>query len=511
MKMINSSIEIMDNLNGKDILKRIENIARTCYQSHDFTKEDSAERMVANLVKRDHLAMIEHVSISVKLIIDRGISHEAVRHRIASFCLTGDTLVRSINQKQWTIKDLYDWKSNNKLKGRLKLIKLRSVNSDNVIVPNSIKDIIYNGKKMVYELRTQSNRVIKSTDNHRFLTPNGYVELKDLKAGDFVLSNGIPAYCNEEWLRKTYLDENKTRKEVSEITGVCESIIYKMFKKFNIVKPHSQRPNRKGGYGKKGMFSESQRKDISDRMSKSNNHQYKDEDITNSGGYSRSNRWFKKESCELCDSKDNLHNHHIDKNPKNSDDTNIITLCQTCHKAYHTIGTLTVFKDLIISITPIGIEDTYDVSMKEEPHNFVANGIVVHNSQESQRYVNYSKDKFNNEITFVSPFTGFDLDMANIEHYEKYMVWYEAMLNAEQSYMRLIQLGCPPELARSVLPNSTKTELVMTLNLRSWMNFLKLRTAKTAHPAIQEVANMILKEFQSKIPIIFDNINNAEE
>lgn len=85
MQIVNAGYEIMDTLNGEEILKKIEKVARVCYKSEDKIAEGSAEKMVRALVKRNHTAMLEHFSFSVKFTVDRGISHEIVRHRVASF------------------------------------------------------------------------------------------------------------------------------------------------------------------------------------------------------------------------------------------------------------------------------------------------------------------------------------------------------------------------------------------------------------------------------------------
>lgn len=85
MKIVDAGYEILDPLNGEDILKKIERVARVCYKSEDKITEGSAEKMVKALIKREHEAMLEHYSFSVLFICDRGVSHELVRHRIASF------------------------------------------------------------------------------------------------------------------------------------------------------------------------------------------------------------------------------------------------------------------------------------------------------------------------------------------------------------------------------------------------------------------------------------------
>ena len=85
MHIVQAGYEILDELNGEEILKKIEKIARVCYKSEDKITDNSAERMVKALINRGHEAMLEHFSFSVKFIVDRGVSHEIVRHRVASF------------------------------------------------------------------------------------------------------------------------------------------------------------------------------------------------------------------------------------------------------------------------------------------------------------------------------------------------------------------------------------------------------------------------------------------
>jgi thymidylate synthase (FAD) len=72
--------------------------------------------------------------------------------------------------------------------------------------------------------------------------------------------------------------------------------------------------------------------------------------------------------------------------------------------------------------------------------------------------------------------------------------------------MDLVKFGATPQEARSVLPNSLKTEVIMTANLREWRHFFRLRTSKAAHPQMREVTIPLLEELKTKIPVVFDNI-----
>jgi thymidylate synthase (FAD) len=124
-------------------------------------------------------------------------------------------------------------------------------------------------------------------------------------------------------------------------------------------------------------------------------------------------------------------------------------------------------------------------------------------SQESTRYCNYSKEKFGGELTFIKP-CFFESDST------AYKNWYVTMVLLEQAYLQLLRNGAKPEEARTVLPNSLKTEVIMTANLREWRHILKLRTAAKAHPQMRQVMAMVLKEFKAQVPVIFDDIPAAE-
>lgn len=142
-------------------------------------------------------------------------------------------------------------------------------------------------------------------------------------------------------------------------------------------------------------------------------------------------------------------------------------------------------------------------------------------AQESTRYCNYSKDKFDNGITFIKPFF---FDTRNLEKNGLYKIsdeemtklrykeilWENQMKSAEEAYLKLIGEGATPQEARSVLPNSTKTEITITANYREWRNFFKLRTAKAAHPQMVQVTRPLLKELKTRLPIIFDDIEVEE-
>ena len=85
MKVISPDVIILDDVRGDDVLRKIEQCGRTCYKSENKITDSSAEQFVRNIIQRGHESVLEHVNITVKFICDRGVSHEIVRHRIASY------------------------------------------------------------------------------------------------------------------------------------------------------------------------------------------------------------------------------------------------------------------------------------------------------------------------------------------------------------------------------------------------------------------------------------------
>lgn len=131
-------------------------------------------------------------------------------------------------------------------------------------------------------------------------------------------------------------------------------------------------------------------------------------------------------------------------------------------------------------------------------HEIVRHRLAAY-CQESTRYCNYSKDKYNNEITVIEP-------CYLTQGTETYARWEKACIEAESAYFDMLNAGCSPQEARAVLPNSLKTELVMTADIREWRHFLRLRCSKAAHPQIREVATQLLEALQWDLPVLFGDI-----
>jgi thymidylate synthase (FAD) len=175
---------------------------------------------------------------------------------------------------------------------------------------------------------------------------------------------------------------------------------------------------------------------------------------------------------------------------------------RTCYKseANITVQSASDFVRKIIKSGHDSVIEHHSISFRIVCDRGVTHEIVRHRlasySQESTRYCDYE-----GEIQFI------DIrDVSGGLTDDQRKEWESAMQYAEGAYNRLRASGLAPQLARNVLPNSLKTEIVMTANLREWRHFLKLRTSKQSHPQMREVAIMIYNILVVFLPEVFDDI-----
>ncbi len=178
---------------------------------------------------------------------------------------------------------------------------------------------------------------------------------------------------------------------------------------------------------------------------------------------------------------------------------------RTCYKSENriTAGSAEDFIRRILNSGHHSVIEHISITVKFICDRGVSHELVRHRlasySQESTRYANYSKDRFGKEITVIKPCFW-------AENSSAYGEWKEAMQEAEAHYMRLMDMGTRPQEARNVLPNSLKTEVIMTCNLREWRHVFMLRCSSQAHPQIRELMLPLLEEFHKGIPVLFDDL-----
>lgn len=202
--------------------------------------------------------------------------------------------------------------------------------------------------------------------------------------------------------------------------------------------------------------------------------------------------------------------HHIIMSHIDSDKIikHIEACARTCYKSEKNTSSDSGAK-LVRALIKSGHEAMLEhcsISVKFICDRGVSHEIVRHRiasfAQESTRYCNYVKDDFGSEITVIKP-------MFLEEGTDGWYHWKNSCEEAEKAYFNMLDWGCTPQEARSVLPNSLKTEIVVTMNLREWRHFFKLRVLGTTgkpHPQMKEVAEPVMTAFISLLPEVFGDL-----
>lgn len=564
MKFVYPSFDILTDISSGGIkeLQHIERCGRISYRSEDKITEDgeSAKKFVAMLIKNGHESVLEHGSLTVEFTVDRAIANELVRHRLASFtqestryCLAGNTILTTSNpHNRPTIEELYNKKLNG-LMHSVKRMNIRQYNEETgELVYAHIRDIYYNGTRETIKIKTRLGYEVVCTPDHLIRTSYGYMEAGAILVGSDILVNGSNEFWkNYDWLYHQNIDLNKTFVQISNETGVNLSTLKKWARKLGIPKKGTGYFNSGRTPWNKGIQVDAQVNALRQyhHCGRRNDHILK---------HDTSNYWkHKKSYCELCGNTDinSLEVHHIDENHFNNVPSNLITLCESCHQRVHNKNLLFAIPDTVVSIEYVGCIPVFDIEMDSPYHNFVANGVVVHNC-------NYSKDKFGGDVTYILPLylkRGYDVynrimeEMENDVEYKsselysdtvfdyiyykrciraiddchdwwddlcKFHNYYSALDEASKRYlasvtspgyfadMKGVVPESTPEEARFLLPLGLATKIVVTANYREWRHIFKLRCEKHAHPEMRRIMCALWLVLNTQIPVIFDDIRD---
>ena len=382
------------------------------------------------------------------------------------------------------------------------------------------------------------------TINHRFFTKDGWRTLNEIIQTKPELGvNGLtcrdPNFAllrDKGWLFERYLLENSSQEEIARDLNCSKHTIRSWVKKHGLRKEigglHGH-PSPEGYHWKlnrQRTFEE--RMAVSQRMMGLNNPMWR-------GGVTKEAIALRKEisieirkqvyardgyQCRLCHNiGGRLTLHHkipiyVNKGMVKDKD-NLVTLCQQCHYKInnHEVENENIFGTeripyhsrssecyrmikwlKIDTIESCGVEDTYDIEMHEPHHNFVANGFVVHNSQQSQRYV---KEK---DFDYIIP--------PVVEKNQEAKNEFEKLMNTiQQSYTKLLLLMDQDNVkgeianqdARFVLPQAAETKIVVTMNCRELLLFFNHRCCARAQWEIRQLASKILEICVEKLPAVF--------
>lgn len=528
---------------------------------------DTAPKLLRFLIRHGHWSPFEMVSVCYEIETSLAIATQIVRHRSFSFqqfCITGDTevyfekpqkLKKGIKTSyKLTIEHLYrNWKKNPKTYEKM---YLRVLDTDtNEFTTAHLKEVFKSGEKDVFLVTLACGKKIECSKDHKFMTENGsWLPLKDIvglsqaSTGKAVIErrakiavNGIPAHQNKNWLEQAKLRSIKSKKGVQGIAdeaGVSYHTIRKWlriheltFSKKEVAeyreiwnkgktgyknKPHSEETRAKMRAAAKtgpdnplwrGGVKRDERQKICDYISKYRNKIYEKYD-------------YKCSDCKVIGS--TLHLHHIKpvySHPELAYDiNNIEPLCKDCHHKHHNIngdqkvwkkrskGNLMVLRySEIQTVEYKGKKMTYDLEVDHSSHNYVANGIVTHNSQryseaEGMEPIELRKQGKTNRQSSSDVINSWRL---------KHEVETTVQL-AMETYNKLIKSGVAREVARLILPTGTKTRLYMNGTLRSWLHYLELRCKENTQKEHRLIAESIKADMAQYFPVIFEAFEGRE-
>jgi thymidylate synthase ThyX/5-methylcytosine-specific restriction endonuclease McrA/DNA-binding XRE family transcriptional regulator len=468
------------------------------------------------------------------------------------------------------LADLYAMTQTHHGRSRLKLLRLRCLDeASGNFTTGRVRSILSSGVKPVYRVELKDGKTITCSKEHRFLTPAGWLPLEQIVGGlelsshgvahygsldTPIATNGIAAYKDRAWLEEHYHEKGLEQATIAEMVGVSTHTIRAWIRKHRLQKPYGswtigREPWNKGRrYHAGWRHTPETRQRLSEQKKGERNPQWR-------GGITpyalRIRRGvedlrpavFQRDqfTCRLCGAKGgSLEIHHIlpiwARPDLALEIDNLASVCEACHDklnggreleyAEH-FGvppeTVAALKDKkprtarprilrtrfvqIRSIVYAGELDTFDIQMEGPNHNFVANGIVTHNSQLSQRYVDESVAEY------VEP-------DCIAEDAELHALWLEAVAHAHQSYIKLVEglankfkdepdrtlrRKLARQAARSVLPNATETKIFVTANARALRHFIEMRASRHAETEIRQLAVEVLRIMQQEAPNLFSD------
>lgn len=480
---------------------------------------------------------LEHPAITLSVA---GYVHNVIvqarTHRVGTTwdCLAGESLItikKGSRLKKISISDLYKIFNENK-----ELPLIRSLNEDRGYFEYSeIGKVFKNKEKDLYLVTLEDGKKLKCSMDHKIFTENGWFRLKNLNVGDKVACNGVSLstikdakekYTNPIWLSSEL--KIKTPKKIAEELEVSYEVIKKYAYKFGLTW-EIKKNNNKGKKLNTSHFTEYQKKLRRENAIKNitKAHQKREKEGHPNRKYldnteSRVYNWQKYNKndilqyynniCSNCGSTSKLHCHHKisikeDIN-KAYDINNYEILCSSCHCKEH--KSLRTHFVSIKSIEFLRTDITYDIEVNGKYHNFVCDGVVVHNCQ-SQRYTGKRILKVANrelpieEVFYVRP-AGFYTNRKG-KKYE----WTEAhrqrklgrILSECEEYADFYNQGISEEHIRDYLPQAIRQNFVVSFNLRSVLHFLDLRAKMDAQLEIQALCEQIIPELRSWAPNVW--------
>lgn len=455
--------------------------------------------------------------------------------------------------RKWNSKDAFG----KKLRERIKKMYVRVYDEATKTLTHAhIKDVFQTGIKPIFEIELYNGKKIRCTKEHKVLSKEGFVSLEVgaglelvantaiIKNKEFLIgTNGIPVHQSPEWMKEQKQLSIKNKTGVNGI-AVNAGVSYHTIRKW--LKIHGLQFTKKevGKYSviwNKGIYGY-KRKPLSKETIMKMKLKARKGSASNlwKGGVERSERqkitdWCgsirqiklkdSNYSCVKCGCSENLELDHIKpvySHPElGFSYDNIQVLCRKCHREKHNISgeqkiwrekhignTMTVSWSKIKYVKYLGEEMTYDMEIDHHSHNYVSDGVIVHNSQRYSSATNIQPIELRKQAEKNRQSSSEEYDpswVGGVKLSDIVDGHFEASLNL---YNSMLEAGIAREVARDVLPLATETTMYMKGSLRSWIHYLQLRMAEDTQKEHREIANEIFEILQQNFPVIASIISN---
>ena len=532
------------------------------YQARVSNPENQDNPAIAGLLnycmREGHVSPFEMANVCLEINTTRDIGRQILRHRSFSFqefCIAGDTKitlelpngVKSGKRSAYTrtIEHLFKLQQTGRLPSFVRVFDedLRT------FVARPIKEVFQTGVKPVFKITLHNGRTITSTKEHKFLTQDGFVALESaiglsVVNGRAVMSkratlgcNGVPAYADKEWLsaaKDASIEAGIGLRHIATSAGCSTHTIRKWLKhhglQFTKAEVASYAPP--WNKGVRGYSLPKHTPETIEKMRKSAR-RGSDSNLWG-GGAERSERlkiadWCHAHRSEFlrcadykcaCGSNKNLELHHIKSVASMPElayeKSNIQVLCRTCHREVHRLSgeaktwrsegrgnTLTTHWSEVVKVEFVGELMTYDMEVDHHSHNYVANGIVTHNSQRYQDATQLGDWELRECRLQDTKNRQNSLDCNDV-HTEG--LWYEMQDKvaalAKTNYLAALEMGVAKEQARALLPEGlTPSRIYMNGTMRSWVHYLGQRLHPSTQKEHRQVAEQALAILRTVAPV----------
>jgi thymidylate synthase (FAD) len=526
---------------------------------------------------RGHYGPLENNGFTVSVgYAPHSVTQQLRTHRIAvSFdvqCLSGSTEVTFVNcqgstskKLKKTMSELYDlWENGEtairerKVRGRngeppgkyrrdckkrISKMRVRSLDeSSNTFTSNYIENVVFNGLNPVYKVTLADGKILECTQNHKIYTPYGWRILSQLAVGSEVMVNGIPlanadkTYQDKNWL-ESHFSKGLRPKDLAVIAGCSTECIKKWAYVHGLTWDKSNwnkglkyqieiTPKERDRRRQHARDVTSRRVALGQVPSGPDHPSWKDLPVEK-----RAYNWLKYnreevlrlkgQKCSECGSTEKLHCHHIetvkDRPDLAFDMENLQVLCSKCHNRHHKLGKANPLCSHPVKIASIeykGVEATYDLVMKAPHHNFVANGVVVHNSfRYTSKGILAVGEKLLidpldygpiERIIYLPPAGEYKDRTSPVYEYSEAMR-LDDLRRASHLILhycrRVIDLGVAPQHARGMLPFDYRQHFVVSFNnIRSLWHMADLRLKPDVQPEAQQVVQAIWDAVADECP-----------